>query len=226
MAEFPLDPMMSKAIIVSEQYKCVKEVITVVSMLSVGGSVFFRPKDRAVHADNAKLNFARGGGGDHGALMRCYNDWSETNYSQQWCFENYVQFRAMTRARDVREQIEGLCDRVEVELTSSPDEIEVVCKALTAGYFYHAAKLGKGGEYKTVKQQHPVFVHPSSVLSREEDHPKWVLYHELTFTTKEYMRMIAPIKGEWLMEIAPHYYQSIDIEEKKMPKNTGKAVST
>lgn len=63
MAEFPLDPMMSKAVIVSEQYKCAKEVVTIVSMLSIGSSVFYRPKDKAVHADNAKINFARGGGG-------------------------------------------------------------------------------------------------------------------------------------------------------------------
>jgi hypothetical protein len=44
---------------------------------------------------------------------------------------------------------------------------------------------------------------------------------------KEYMRMVAPIKGEWLTEIAPHYYQNKDVEDpsnKKMPKNnTGKA---
>ena len=60
----------------------------------------------------------------------------------------------------------------------------------------------------------------------DEDLPKWVVYHELAFTTKEYMRTVAPIKGEWLVEIAPHYYQAKDIEDatnKKMPKNTGKA---
>jgi len=37
-----------------------------------------------VHADNAKMNFARGGGGDHLALLRCYNEWVDTNYSTQW----------------------------------------------------------------------------------------------------------------------------------------------
>ena len=42
---------------------CSEEILTVVSMLSVGSSVFYRPKDKAVHADVAKLNFARGGGG-------------------------------------------------------------------------------------------------------------------------------------------------------------------
>ena len=81
-----------------------------------------------------------------------------------------------------------------------------------------------------MKHQHSVFVHPSSVLARDEDPPKWLLYHELAFTTKEYMRTCTPIKGEWLVEIAPHYYQLIDIEDpsaKKMPhaKAAGKAAA-
>lgn len=225
MAEFPLDPMMSKAVLASEKYLCVSEVISVVSMLSIGSSVFYRPKDRAVHADNAKQNFARGGGGDHIALLRCFNEWVETNYSTQWCYENYVQVRSLNKARDIREQLEGLCERVELELTSSPNEMDAIAKSMTAGYFYNTAKLSKTGEYKTVKHQHTVYIHPSSVLVRAEDYPPWVLYHELAFTTKEYMRMVTSIKPEWLTEIAPHYYQKTDIEEasaKKMPKQIGK----
>mmetsp|Transcript_26254 Transcript_26254/g.38918 ORF Transcript_26254/g.38918 Transcript_26254/m.38918 type:complete len:1058 (+) Transcript_26254:41-3214(+) len=228
MAEFPMDPMMSKCLIVSEKYMCSSEVLTILSMLSIGSSVFYRPKDKAVHADNAKMNFARGGGGDHMALMRCYNEWVDTNYSTQWCYENYVQVRSMNKARDIREQIEGLMERVEVEMTSNPHDTDAVCKALTAGYFYNTAKLSKNGDFKTVKHQHTVYIHPSSVLSREEDPPRWLLYHELAFTSKEYMRMVTPIKGEWLIEIAPHYYQPSDVEDstaKKMPKQTGTAQS-
>lgn len=107
MAEFPVDPMMSKCILESEKYKCTAEIITIVSMLSIGSSVFYRPKEKAVHADNAKQNFARGGVGDHIALMRCYQDWAETSYSTQWCYENYVQVRSMNKARDIHEQLEG-----------------------------------------------------------------------------------------------------------------------
>jgi pre-mRNA-splicing factor ATP-dependent RNA helicase DHX16 len=228
MAEFPVDPMMSKAILESEKHNCVSEVLTIVSMLSIGSSVFYRPKEKAVHADNAKLNFARGGGGDHGALLRCYTEWVDTNYSTQWCFENYVQVRSMNKARDIREQLEGLCERVEIEISTSANDMDAIAKSITSGYFYHTAKLSKGGEYKTVKNQHSVHIHPSSVLSKKDDEnpPQWLLYHELVFTTKEYMRMVTIIKPEWLLEIAPHYYQKNDIEEasaKKMPKQTGKA---
>ena len=69
--------------------------------------------------------------------------------SVQWCFENYVQHRMMKRARDVRDQLEGLMDRVEIEMIKSEDDV-AIRKAITAGFFYHTARLSKGG-YKTVK---------------------------------------------------------------------------
>eukprot|EP00804_Cyclotella_cryptica_P029443 CCRYP_011272-RB/>CCRYP_011272-RB protein AED:0.27 eAED:0.27 QI:368/1/1/1/1/1/11/21/1195 len=225
MAEFPLDPMLSKTVIVSEKYKCVSEILSTVSMLSIGTSVFYRPKEKKVHADTARLNFARGGGGDHIALLRCYREWAETDFSPQWCFENFVQIRNMRKARDVREQLEGLCERVEVDFSiSDPDNIESILKAVTAGFFYNTARLGKSGDYETVKQRRTVFIHPSSVLAKEEPLPAWLVYFELAFTSKEYMRQVAPIEPQWLIEIAPHFYQESDVEDsktKKMPKRIG-----
>ena len=47
----------------------------------------------------------------------------ESGYSTQWCYENFIQFRSMKRARDVREQLEGLMDRIEVEVCSSQGDI-------------------------------------------------------------------------------------------------------
>jgi pre-mRNA-splicing factor ATP-dependent RNA helicase DHX38/PRP16 len=44
MVEFPLEPSLSKMLILSEKYKCSAELLTIVSMLSVP-TVFFRPKD-------------------------------------------------------------------------------------------------------------------------------------------------------------------------------------
>jgi len=46
--------------------------------------------------------------------MRCYNEWVETGYSTQWCYENYLQIRNLNKARDIREQLLSLCERVEV----------------------------------------------------------------------------------------------------------------
>jgi pre-mRNA-splicing factor ATP-dependent RNA helicase DHX16 len=129
----------------------------------------------------------------------------------------------MKRARDVRDQLVGLLERVEIELVSDAQNTEIIKKTLTAGFFYHTAKLQKNGSYKTVKNPQTVHIHPSSGLA--EELPKWLIYHELVYTSKEYMRQVTEIKPEWLVEIAPHYYKKKDIEAggtMKMPKAIGK----
>jgi len=213
MAEFPSDPQMSKMIIAAERYGCVEEALTIAAMLDVQGAVFYRPKDKAVHADTARANFARGGIGDHITLLNVYNQWAETGFATQWCYENYVQAKSMKRARDVREQLAALCDRVEVALSSTPHDMDAIGKAITAGFFFHAAKLQKSGAYRTIKNAHSVHVHPSSSLYKEDMPPKWVLYHELIETTKEFMRTVTAIQPGWLTEIAPHYYAARDIAD-------------
>ncbi|KAM4601428.1 pre-mRNA-splicing factor ATP-dependent RNA helicase DHX16 isoform 2-T2 [Polymixia lowei] len=221
MAELPVDPMLSKMILASEQYKCSEEVLTIAAMLSVNNSIFYRPRDKQVHADNARMNFMVPGG-DHLVLLNVYTQWVESGYSTQWCYENFIQFRSMKRARDVRDQLEGLMDRIEVEVVSSQEDSTPIRKAVTAGYFYHTARLSKGG-YKTVKHQQTVYVHPNSSLFEEQ--PRWLLYHELVFTTKEFMRQVIEIESSWLLEVAPHYYKNKEIEDsggKKMPRKQGK----
>lgn len=49
----------------------------------------------------------------------------------------------MKRARDIRDQLEGLLERVEIELTSSPGDLESIQKAITSGYFPNSARLQK-----------------------------------------------------------------------------------
>ena len=63
-------------------------------------------------------------------------------------------------------------------------------------------------------------------LFKDEDRPRWILFHELAFTSKEFMRMCIPIKSQWLVEIAPHFYKAKELEDsttRKMPKAVGRA---
>ena len=223
MAELPVDPMMSKMILAADQYKVVEEILTVAAMMSVNSSIFYRPKDKAIHADTARKSFHHPDG-DHLTLMNVYNEWAGAEFSTQWCYEQFIQYRSMKRARDIRDQLVGLMERVEIELTSNPSESIGIRKAILAGYFYHISRFSKGGTYKTVKKSQTVMLHPTSCLI--EDLPRWVVYHELVRTSKEYMRTASVIDGKWLLEVAPHYYKDTEVNDttnKKMPKGVGKS---
>jgi pre-mRNA-splicing factor ATP-dependent RNA helicase DHX16 len=179
-----------------------------------------------VHADTAHKNFWSKLG-DHMTLLRVYNEWRDAEYASDWCVENFIQIRSLKRCREIREQLEAMLSRVEVEL--APDappcaEEKNIAKALTSGFFYNIAKLEKSGNYKTIKGNAQVHMHPSSCLMSEL--PRWVLYHELVLTTKEFMRQVIEIDPSWLTEVAPHYYSKREVEDTskiKMPKQIGKS---
>lgn len=120
MAEFPIDPCMSKAIVASEKYECTDEVVSICAMLSEQSSLLYRPKDKKILADTAHQNLVKPGG-DHLTLLNIWNQWVETDYSVQWCYENFIQVKTMERVRNVRDQLVQLLDRVEVKLVSNPN---------------------------------------------------------------------------------------------------------
>ncbi len=258
MAEFPTDPMLARAILAADKYGCVSEVLSVIAMLGEASALFFRPKDKKIHADSARARFTNKEGGDMLSLLNVWTEWVDSDYSYGtytvrfcpsqfrcsgmtsltlrcvtplvWARENFLQQRSLTRARDVRDQLARLCDRVEVDPESSvgAQDIIPIQKAMVAGFFPNAARLQKGGDsYRTVKTGQTVYLHPSSVLM--EAQPKWLIYYELVETSKSYMRSCCPLKPEWLNEIAPHFYKKKDLEslgvDRKLPRGQGAAQS-
>lgn len=223
MAEFPTEPTLAKAVLAADKEGCVEEVLSIVSMLGEASALFFRPKDKKIHADSARNRFTIKDGGDHITLLNIWNQWVDSDFSPVWSKENFLQQRSLTRARDVRDQLSKLCERVEVApSTCGATNLIPIKRAITAGFFPNAARLQRSGDsYRTVKSNATVWIHPSSVLMSVDPPEKMVVYFELVQTTKEYMRSVMPIEAKWLAELAPHFHKKKDIEEleeKKMPK--------
>lgn len=201
--------MLAKTLIQSEEYHVSEDVATICACLSASSAIFYRPKDKQVHADNAHKNFHRPGG-DHLTLLNLYGQWEETGFNMQWCYENFVQYRSLKRSRDVRDQLVLLMERTEVEMESHPEDGESIRKAIASGFFYNCARMQKSGDYRTVKNAQTVHIHPQSTLFNKETPPRWLVYHELVLTNKEFMRNVIEIESQWLVEIAPHYYKEKD----------------
>ncbi|KAL2886095.1 Pre-mRNA-splicing factor ATP-dependent RNA helicase-like protein cdc28 [Ceratocystis lukuohia] len=214
MAEFPTDPMLARAVLAADKEGCVEEVLSIVAMLGEASALFFRPKDKKIHADSARARFTVTDGGDHLTLLNVYNQWEQSDFSPVWAKENFLQQRSLTRARDIREQLAKLCDRVEVRLsTCGENNLRPIKRALTTGFFPNAARLSRGGDgYRTVKNNNTVYVHPSSTVFGVDPPPRVVLYFELVQTTKEYMRNCMPIEAKWLSELAPHFHKIKDVD--------------
>ena len=203
MAEFPLEPPLSKCILASVDFGCSDELITIVAMLSVQ-NVFYRPREKQTQADAKKSKFHQPEG-DHLTMLAVYTAWKTSKFSNPWCFENFIQARAMRRAQDVRKQLIGIMDRYKLEVVSAGKNFTKVRKAIVSGFFDHAAKKDPMEGYKTLTDGQPVYIHPSSALFNHN--PDVVMYHELVLTTKEYMREIIMIEAKWLVELAPKFFK-------------------
>lgn len=206
MAEFPVEPKNAKVLLTSVVLGCAEEVLTIVAMMSVE-TVFFRPKEKQAQADQKKAKFHQPEG-DHLTLLAVYEAWKNSKFSNPWCFENFIQARAIRRAQDVRKQLLSILDRYKMDVVSCGKNFNKVRRAIVAGYFANTAKKDPQEGYRTMVEGQPVYIHPSSALFNKS--PEWVLYHELVLTTKEYMRNIMTIEPKWLVELAPAFFKKGD----------------
>ncbi|KAM7345400.1 ATP-dependent RNA helicase pea [Cochliomyia hominivorax] len=206
MAEFPLEPNLSKMLIMSVALQCSDEILTIVSMLSVQ-NVFYRPKDKQALADQKKAKFNQIEG-DHLTLLAVYNSWKNNKFSNAWCYENFVQIRTLKRSQDVRKQLLGIMDRHKLDVVSAGKNSVRIQKAICSGFFRNAAKKDPQEGYRTLVDSQVVYIHPSSALFNRQ--PEWVIYHELVQTTKEYMREVTTCDPKWLVEFAPSFFRFSD----------------
>lgn len=120
-----------------------------------------------------------------------------------------------------------------VPYISCGNDWDVIRKSITASYFVKAGKLKGIGEYYNLRTGLPCFLHPTSALYGSDvslthslslsfplcslsplpSHflslgytPEYVVYHELVFTSKSYMRHVTAVDPVWLAEMGPMFY--------------------
>ncbi|KAF8840453.1 P-loop containing nucleoside triphosphate hydrolase protein [Paxillus ammoniavirescens] len=205
MAEFPLDPQLSKMLISSPEFQCSNEILTITAMLSVP-NVWLRPNNQRKEADAAKALLTVPDG-DHLTLLNVYNSFMQNKYDRNWAWNNFLSARALAQAENVREQLQRNMERSELELVSISDEKKMytaIRKVLCCGYFMQVAhKEGDKGNYLTVKDNQVVGLHPSCGLDTQ---PEWVVFNEFVLTTRPYIRTVTDVRPEWLLEYAPVYF--------------------
>ncbi|WWC91392.1 uncharacterized protein L201_006336 [Kwoniella dendrophila CBS 6074] len=209
MAEFPLDPQLAKMLIVSPEFGCSNEMLSLTAMLSVP-NVFMRPASQRKEADLAKAQFTHPDG-DHLTLLNVYHAYKsvqEGSDLKQWCWQNYLNQRSLTQADNVRTQLKRSMEKFDLELCSTAWEDKNywnnIRQALTCGFFMQVAhKEGEKGSYMTVKDNQVVRLHLSCGLDTT---PEWVIYNEFVLTTANFIRTVTEVRPEWLLEYANQYF--------------------
>ena len=111
----------------------------------------------------------------------------------------------LKKAKEVRTQLLDIMQQQKIAITSGSDW-DIVRKAICSAYFHNAAKLKGIGEYNNCRSGMPCFLHPSSALYGLGYTPDYIVYHELVYTSKEYMQCVTAVDPEWLAEMGPMFF--------------------
>eukprot|EP01062_Namystynia_karyoxenos_P077738 TRINITY_DN7884_c0_g1_i1.p1 TRINITY_DN7884_c0_g1~~TRINITY_DN7884_c0_g1_i1.p1 ORF type:complete len:771 (+),score=249.75 TRINITY_DN7884_c0_g1_i1:77-2314(+) len=218
MSDFPLDPQLSRMIVVGgRRHSCTNEMCTVAAMLSVP-QVFIRPpRDGQRAAKEAKMQFNHQDG-DHLTMVNAFH--AALDKDKQWCWDNYINHRAMVSAQNVRKQLVRLCQRNKIPLVSPKDADHLATegsygwgvrlrKAILDGFFMQVAYKGQRG-YVTCKDNQTVAPHPGNYMDGD---PEWMVYNEFVLTTKNWIRGCTRVDGDWLIDSCPDYWDHLDFPE-------------
>ena len=204
MAEFPTEPMISKMLLSSGKFACSEEILTIAAMLQIQ-NIFVIPSTQRAAANNAKRKFSVYEG-DHITLLNVFEAFIKYKKSPKWCHDNFLNYKGLCHAVKIREQLKRLLIQFKVQLVSCDGDTDSICQCIVSGFFANAACLHPSGSYRTVQDDHPLYIHPTSVLYTEVP-PQWVIYHEVLQTSKDYMRDVTKIDPSWLYKLAPQYYE-------------------
>ena len=220
MAKFPLDPSLSKMLLMGDKFHCIDEVTIIVSMLSVP-PVFYKPKGKEEEADSKREKFIIPES-DHLTLLNVFKLWfnvgkhcaterERDSARAKWAKENYLHNVSLVKANEVRRQLIDIARDAKLRSSSCGDDWTGVMKAICSAYFHQVAQRKGLGEYINLHTSVACTVHPASALAGLEYVPEYVVYHELVLTSKHYIHGVTAVDPLWLSEMAPEFFTATDI---------------
>ena len=215
MAKFLMDADIARMLVASHTYSCQSEILTLAAMLSGDrpGSVFVLlvGKKRREMAQQMRQNFTHVSG-DHLTYINVYNEFKQNGYSEDWCYDNYVNFKILNEASTDFEQLENIM--LELKLMEPvfyhiPSEDSNVLKAILTGNICLLAqkvfliKKSYNQEYRTVRGNILVTLHPSTSLNPTSSDYQLVTYSTCLKTNAKrcYISTVSVIEEEWYREV-------------------------
>ena len=158
--------------------------------------------------------------GDVMVVLRAVGAFEYANCSPQFCENNGLRLKAMMELRKLRIQLTKALDGVmdtdykSVDMKINPptlDEAVTIRQIILSCSADHVARkippeqaksLGVRNAYQCCLTDDPVYIHPTSSLFTKL--PEYVVYHEMTETSRLYMKTLFTVDEGWLPVYAPH----------------------
>ncbi|KAM7139990.1 putative ATP-dependent RNA helicase DHX40 isoform 3-T4 [Macrochelys suwanniensis] len=221
LVQYPLPPNLTCAVIKAASLDCEDLLLPIAAMLSVE-NVFIRPgelqKQKEAEIRHQELSLEAGGCNDFATLLNIFEQCKSSKSPAAWCQKHWVHFRALKSAFSVEAQLQEITSKLK-QLSDFPRECfdgskkEILRRCLCTGYFTNVARRSAGRTFCTMDGHGSiVHLHPSSTLHDQEPQPEWIIFHDVLVTSKIYVRMVCPIRYEWVKDLLPKLHE-IDVYE-------------
>ncbi|MDX2465168.1 MAG: ATP-dependent RNA helicase HrpA [Porticoccus sp.] len=217
------DPKMGRMLLASEKEGALKEVLIIVSALSVQDPRD-RPSDKQQAADEKHRQW-QDKDSDFVALINLWRHFEEQrqeltrNQFERYCRQNFVSPLRMREWRDLHHQLHGACRELKLNENHQPAGYDAIHRALLSGllgqigFRHEAAEEGEGETAKgkgkgrdsreyTGTRNRKFYVFPGSGLNKKP--PKWLMAAEMLETSRLFSHHNAKIDPDWLPTLAAH----------------------
>ena len=249
LARLPVDPRLGRMLIEADRLGCLREVLPIVAGITIP-DVRERPLESAATADALHRRFwapvgeddqASPDGSDIAALLRLWlylkakRKELSGNAFRRLCRDEYLNFLRVREWQDLHSQLLEASKELGLHRDDVPADLDRVHTAILAGL---ASQIGLLDPLSLAKPERGRRRGPAEYLgtrgarfainpgsSAARSNPELVMAVELVETSRLWARTVAPIKAEWLEQVADHLIKR-SYSEPRWSAKGGQCVAT
>jgi ATP-dependent helicase HrpA len=197
MARLPLDPRLSRALLESKRFHAQRELLAIVSGLSVP-DVRMGDDPAAAAFDDGKSEFS--------GLLKLWSAYRMARESprrelRRWCKERQLSLLRLSEWDDVYTQVVDRARDLGIIAQKPAASYTGVHRSLLAGFCTMVGSRGEDGAYTGTRAVH-FHIFPGSPLARRR--PRWVMAASIVETSRVFARRVAEIEPMWIEAAASH----------------------
>ena len=205
MAILPVDPKLSRMLVVANTQACLHEVLIIVSALSIQdprelyGDFSQRAQERLAKFNHQDSDFL--------SLVNLWVDYekkrqeSTQNQLKKHCKTHFLSFMRMREWREIHRQLLLSCKQLGLRVNKEPGTYEAIHRSIIAGSLNQIATKLDNKTYIGSRNKKFTVSRTSVVTSLN---PKWIVTGELVETSQTFASMAAKIQPKWVESMAPH----------------------
>ncbi|OGF31788.1 hypothetical protein A2533_01845 [Candidatus Falkowbacteria bacterium RIFOXYD2_FULL_35_9] len=236
-AKLTIHPRLAQLTVGGIVFGCSEEMITIVAFLSAYGHLYYTPTDTDKQVEKELRRKAQIAWSsiqdpisDFMTYLKIWDIYTEIKSEGdgitpgQWAYNHFLNNKYLQEVWKIRRQLVKMLNSLGAPSTSSRNPV-LIHKSVLAGFYNNLMTRGRGYEYRH-KTAGNVYRTPGTVCF-QSDEPNLVAVgigkrgkKDPIYGQKTYMDHVAPVKPEWLLEVAKRFvvleipqYAVISIDE-------------